>query len=223
MLSEAVIERFIVKYIKDGDVVSVGSSKAGEVFIKKLALVLELDHIPINTIKFVPTSNRLAVIARQLEIPVTSINDHEIDVAVEFVDQVDRDFNFVKRDSSSLVRDKMIAQSAENLLVVAEEKNFVKRIRGRIPFEIAFFGWKRTINQLASFGHTRIREDQGRKLKTETGHYIVDVDCDPVFSPQDLEYKTKEVPGVLETGLFLGYADRIVLHNGKVRVLSRNA
>ncbi|MDO8633753.1 MAG: ribose 5-phosphate isomerase A [archaeon] len=223
MLSEAIIEKFILKYIKDGDVVSIGTSKAGEVFLKKLALVLELDHLPINSIQFVPTSNRLAVIARQLEIPITTINEHEIDFAVEFVDQVDRDFNFVKRDSSSLVRDKMIAQSAENLLVVAEEKNFVKKIRGRIPFEIAFFGWKRTVNQLESFGHARIREDKGRKLKTETGHYIVDVDCDKVFSLEDLEYRAKEVPGVLETGLFLGYADRIVLHNGRVRVLSRNA
>ncbi|MBI4044478.1 MAG: ribose-5-phosphate isomerase A [Candidatus Diapherotrites archaeon] len=231
MLSEAVIEKFILKYIKDGDVVSIGTSKAGEVFLKQLALALELDHIPINSIRFVPTSNRLAVIARQLEIPVTTINDQEIDFAVEFVDQVDRDFNFVKRDSSSLVRDKMIAQSAENLVVVAEEKNFVRKIRGHIPFEIAFFGWKRTLNQLEAFGHARIREgkknddgsNSGRKLKTETGHYIVDVDCDKVFSLEDLEYKAKEVPGVLETGLFLGYADRIVLHNGRVRVLSRNA
>lgn len=223
MLSEAVIEKFILKYIKDGDVVSVGASKAGEVFLKRLALVLELDHLPINSIQFVPTSNRLAVIAKQLEIPITTINEHEIDFAVEFVDQVDTDFNFVKRDSASLVRDKMIAQSAENLLVVAEEKNFVDKIRGRIPFEIAFFGWKRTVNQLASFGEARIREDKGRKLKTETGHYIVDVDCDRVFSPQDLEYRAKEVPGVLETGLFIGYADRIVLHNEGVRVLSRTA
>ena len=223
MLSEAVIEKFILKYIKEGDVVSIGTSKAGEVFLKQLALALELDHVPINSIRFVPTSNRLAVIARQLEIPVTTINEQEIDFAVEFVDQVDRGFNFVKRDSSSLVRDKMIAQSAENLVVVAEEKNFVRKIRGRIPFEIAFFGWKRTLNQLEAFGHARIRADGERKLKTETGHYIVDVDCDKVFSLEDLEYKAKEVPGVLETGLFLGYADRIVLHNGRVRVLSRNA
>ena len=54
MLSEEVIESFILKYIKNGDVVSVGSSKTGELFLKKLALALELDHIPINSVEFVP-------------------------------------------------------------------------------------------------------------------------------------------------------------------------
>ena len=72
------------------------------------------------------------------------------------------------------------------------------------------------------FGNARLREDKDVKFKSETGQYIVDVDCDHIFSLEDLEYKTKEVPGVLETGLFLGYADKVVLHNGdRVRVLSR--
>lgn len=220
MISESVIERFVLKYIKDDDVVSVGTSKYGEVFLKKLALALELEHIPINFIKFVPTSNRLAVIARQLGLPIVSINEHEIDFALEFVDQIDHGFNFVKRDSFSFLRDKMIAQSSETLMVIAQEKNFVKKIRGKIPFEIAFFGWKRTVNQLSVFGHARLRENNGKKFKTETGHYVVDVDCDKIFSIEDLEFKAKEIPGVLETGLFLGYADKVVLHNHRVRVLT---
>ncbi len=221
MLSEQVIERFILKYIDNGDVVSVGTSKAGEVFLKKLALALELEHIPLDSIEFIPTSTSLAVIARQLGIPIVSINDREIDFAVEFVDQVDHQFNFVKRNSYSLVRDKMIAQSAHTLMVVAEEKNFVKKIRGKIPFEIAFFGWKRTVHQLEAFGHARLRADGEKKFKTETGHYIVDVECDQIFSLEDLEFKAKEIPGVLETGVFLGYADKVVLHDGTVRVLDR--
>ena len=221
MLHEQHIEDMIAKFVKDNDVVSIGTSKQGETFLKKLALALEHEHIPINHIEFIPTSNHLAIIAGQLKIPVTSLNEKEIDVAIEFVDAIDEHFNFIKRNSYSLVRDKMIAQSAAVLVTVAEEKNFVSRLKGRIPFEITPFGWKRTLNQLEMFGKARLREENGKPLKTETGNYLIDVDCDEIYSIDDLDYQAKNIPGVLETGIFIGYADKIVLHNNKIVVKSR--
>ena len=221
MLNEQAIEQFIVKYVKDGDVVSIGTSVIGEKFLVKLALALEHEHIPINTIKFVPTSHRLAAIAGQLGMEMTSLNEDEIDVAFEFVDQIDNDFNFIKRNSYSLVRDKMIAQSASILVAIVEQEDAMRKLQGRIPFEITSFGWKRTVNQLEMFGQARLRTEKNIPFKTESGNYIADVNIDRIFSLEDVEYKAKEIPGVLETGLFLGYADKIVIHNKKIRVLSR--
>ena len=152
---------------------------------------------------------------------MTSLNEDEIDVAFEFVDQIDNDFNFIKRNSYSLVRDKMIAQSAATLVAMVEHGGTGRKLQGRIPFEIASFGWKRTVNQLEMFGSARLRAENGVTFKTESGNYIADVNIDPIFSLEDLEYKAKEIPGVLETGLFLGYADKIVIHNKKIQVLSR--
>ncbi|MBI2597789.1 MAG: ribose-5-phosphate isomerase A, partial [Candidatus Diapherotrites archaeon] len=193
----------------------------GEVFLKKLALALEQKHIGLEDVSFVPTSHKLTIIAGQLKIPITSLNDSEIDIAIEFVDAVDEDFNFIKRDSFSLVRDKMIAQSAGILVVVAEEKHFSKKIGGAIPFEVSPFGWKRTLSQLSMFGAARLMENDGRPKKSETGNYMIEVLCDQMFSLEDIEIQSKQVPGVLETGLFLGLADKIILHNGRVKVLSR--
>ena len=115
----------------------------------------------------------------------------------------------------------MIAQSAAVLVTVAEEKNFVSRLKGRIPFEITPFGWKRTLSQLEMFGKAKLREENGKPLKTETGNYLIDVDCDEIYSIDDLDYQAKNIPGVLETGIFIGYADKIVLHNNKIVVKSR--
>ena len=221
-MHERHIQDLIARYIKDGDVVSVGSSALGEKFISKLAMALEEENVPIYSVEFVPTSMRSAGIASSLGLPIADINEKEIDVAIEFADQVDKEFNFIKRDSKSFVRDKMIAQSAGTLVLVAEESAMVERLKGMIAFEVATFGWKRTLNQLDVFGKARLRLRQDKNpFKTETGHYLIDVDADKVFSYEDLEFDSKNIPGVLETGLFLGYADKIVLHGKKLRVLSR--
>src|SRR3989344_6735082 len=215
------IEGFIIRYIKDGDVISIGTSELGEKFVKTLALALQKEHIPINSIEFIPTSMRNATVASSMGLPIADINDKEVDVAIEFVDQVDQNYNFIKRNSLSLVRDKMIAQSAGNLIVVTDEKNFVDRLKGTVPLEVSTFGWKRTQNQLDTYGRARRRETNGIPFKTETGNYIIDVVFDSIFNYEELETETKNIPGVLETGLFIGYADKIIIHGKKIELMSR--
>ena len=75
--------------------------------------------------------------------------------------------------------------------------------------------------QLEKLGMAKARERNGKMFKTETGHYIIDVNVDEIYSLEDLEFQAKDIPGVLETGLFIGYADRVLLHNGKLDMLSR--
>jgi len=220
-MQENHIENLIIRYIKDKDVVSIGSSLLGEKFIKKLALSLEEKHIPIDSIEFIPTSMRNAAVASSVGLPIADINETEVDVAIEFVDLVDDNYNFIKRNSASFVRDKMIAQSAGILIVIADEENYIKKLLGKIPFEIATFGWKRTLNQLDVLGIARRRMNGEVPFKTETGHYVVDVKIDNIFSYDDLEFESKQIPGVLETGLFVGFADKIILHGKKIQLLSR--
>lgn len=220
-MHESHIEDLVARYVKDGDVVSIGSSDLGEKFLKKLALALAHEHIPIDHIEFIPTSMRNAAIASTLGIPIADINEREVDVALEFVDLIDENYNFIKRNSLSFVRDKMIAQSAGILIAIADEGNMVKKLRGMIPFEIATFGWKRTMNQLDSLGAASRRMNGEVPFKTETGNYVIDVEIDRVFSYEDLEFESKQIPGVLETGLFIGFADKIILHGKKIQLLSR--
>ncbi|MEM4710119.1 MAG: hypothetical protein QXT97_03960, partial [Candidatus Diapherotrites archaeon] len=65
-MEESHIEQLILRYIKDGYVVSIGSNSIGEKFLKKLALAIEDANIDINSIEFVPTSMKNATIASSL-------------------------------------------------------------------------------------------------------------------------------------------------------------
>ncbi len=218
--TDQIVDALVEKYIKDKDVVAFGSSELSEKMLKKIAFDIEEAGLKI---KIVATSMHLAAIASDLKVPIAKVDEVDIDLAIEFADLVDINFNYIKRDSSSLVRDKMIAQSAEEMIVVAREENYVKFLHGRVPFEIAKFGYKRTLDQLESLGNARLRKKGKQIFQTETEHYIVDVDVDQIYSLEDLDFEAKNIPGVLESGLFIGAADRILLHNGKITVKSRLA
>ena len=218
-LNEAAIEAIIERFIKEDTILAVGTGPQNEQFLKQIAL--EAAHKGIE-IRVVPTSMKLTEIATSLGLKIASINDAEIGLSIEFADLIDKDFNFISRQTHSLVRDKMVGQSAAEMLVIADEKNYVKRLSGAIPYEITNFGAKHSLIRLDEFGRAKFRlNEKGEKFVTETGHYIIDLEVDEVFDLPDLEYGTKEVPGVLESGLFLNYADRVLLHNGKIHLMSR--
>lgn len=217
-LPEHVVESIVSKYVKNNSVLAFGTSDHSELFLKKLALQIEEHNLKL---KVVPTSAKIAAILSSLEIPMASINDDEIDLGIEFVSQVDDDFNYIKRETNSLVRDKMIAQSSEELIAITEKENFVKKLNGSIPFEITPFGWKKTLTQIDLYGKAKLRELNNKPLKTESGNYLIDATIDEIHNLEELEAKLKDVPGVIETGLFVGYADRIILHNKHIIVKSR--
>ncbi len=218
MIPEDQIELLIEKYIKHGQTIGIGSSELGIKFLKKMALRKEIEGLEL---KIVPTSAEMTLILKQLNLEMISLNEKEVDVAVEFADLVDHNYNYIKRKSKSFVRDKMIAQSAETLIVITEKKNLVSKMFGVVPFETSPFWWKRTKMQLESFGAAKERKQKENITKTESGNYIIDVLTDSIPSPEEFEFQAKEIPGVLETGLFVGYADRIILCDGKIEVKSR--
>ncbi len=222
MISEEIIDVLVDRYIKPDSILAFGTSKHSETFLKKVALKLQDPTHALQNVSVVPTSGTIAGILGDLGIHVADINESEIDVAVEFVDLIDKQFNYIKRDSLSLVRDKMIAQSAAEMIAIADEKDLVKGLSGKVPFEISIFGWKRSLIQLEALGKAELREKKGQPFKTETNHYIIDVDIDEIYSLEDLELQSKNIPGVIETGLFIGYADRIITHGKKgIEVKSR--
>ena len=217
-LSEELVDAIVEKYIKNKDVISFGTSKASEQLIKRIAVKIEEKD---EKIYVVPASLRLASIASDLGMEIVTLNEKEVDVAFEFADHADEQFNFVKMDASSLIKDKMIGQSAAELIVLCEQNKFEKHLKV-IPFEVALFGWKRTEIQLGALGNSKLRKHNGKVFKSETGNYFIDVELDDVYSLDDIDYATKEIPGVIETGLLIGYADRLLLHNGKeITVKSR--
>ncbi len=219
MLSEEQVDAFVSRYIKNGQVVSIGTNQLGEIFLKKLGIWCETNRYHVEII---PTSTTQVQTAREFHLPLTTLNEREVDVAVEFVDQADNDYNFIKRNTASLVRDKMIAQSAGELIAVLPLREKYDKLHGIVPFEIASFGWKRTLLQLEQIGRVDFNAYRDEPPKTELGHYLVEAEMDEHLLIDDIDSQARTIPGVIETGLFIGLADRFLLvGETEIRVKSR--
>lgn len=218
MITDDRVEALIEKYVKQDTVVSFGTGPTNADFLKKLALY------SINSgvrIKVVPTSHTMSILCTQLKIPLISLDEAEVDLAFDFVDQVDEDFNYISNETTSLIRDKMIAIDAEEMIVICDEKNFVPQLNWPISAEVSSFAVNKTITQLMNLGEVKLRMNKDKPALSETGHYFVDIKTDEVYDLEDLEYQVKKIPGVLETSLFMGYADRVILHGTQLIVKSR--
>jgi len=211
-----------VKLVKSHDVISMGTCNFEKELIDELVKDLISNNIEVY---FIPTTILQAKHLQDLGQKCVSLNDREIDLAIEFVDQIDQYFNFNKSSTKSFIKDKMISQSALTLVVVGTGYNLVNEITNDIFVEISPFAYQRTIMNLQSYGFARIVTDTNNNLiKTEIGHYLARIAVDKNISLEDFEYSIRTIPGVLETGLFLGLADVVYLYDqskNQIKVITR--
>jgi len=175
----------------------------------------------------VPTSEATARRARELGIPLCTFDDVEqLDLAIDGADEVDEDRNLIKGGGGALVREKIVAAAAREMVVVISANKLVRRIGETfaVPVEVLPFGWRPAARALAALAcEPRLRKDrQGKPFETDNRNYVLDCTFGPIADPVRLEANICRIPGVLDCGLFLGMAGRIVIgeQSGKVRFLS---
>ncbi len=199
-----------VEYIKDGMVVGLGTGSTVKYTILKLGeLVKEgLDIIGI------PTSIATEKLAKERGIKLGSIDDYQvIDLTIDGADEVDKNLNLIKGGGGALLREKIIAHASKYEIIVVDESK-VKNILGDfpLPIEIVKFGYKRTMNVLSTLGcNPSLRVKNGETYITDNGNYIIDCKFEKIENPAELERKIDEIPGVVEIGLFVGLANKIII------------
>ena len=199
-----------VEYIKDGMIVGLGTGSTVKYTILKLGELVKdgLDIIGI------PTSIATEKLAKERGIKLGSIDDYQvIDLTIDGADEVDRNLNLIKGGGGALLREKMIAHASKYEIIVVDESK-VKDVLGNfpLPIEIVRFGHKRTMNVLSTLGCSpKLRVRDGKIFITDNGNYIVDCKFDKIENPKDLERTIDEIPGVVEVGLFVGLANKIIV------------
>mgnify|MGYP003982334443 CR=1 FL=1 len=179
MLLDEHVQGLLEKYIKDNSVISFGTGPLNKEFLKKLAIYIEVNDL---NIKVVPTSHTMSELCSNLKIKTESLNNVEIDLAFDFVDQVDEDFNYISNETTSLVRDKMIAQDASEFIVVCEEANFIKKLNYNLLLEICPFAVNKTILQTMNLGEAKsAKKENGDPLLSETGNHFIKVQIDEIY------------------------------------------
>jgi len=201
-----------VEFVRDGMVVGLGTGSTA----KHLVIALGEQVRAGMKLRGVPTSQETAALARDHGIPLLdSENRWEIDVALDGADQVDPNFNLIKGGGGALLKEKIVAASAKQFIVMVDHTKQVPVLGGSfpLPIEVIPFGWGSTAREVDALtkGRVVLRERNGSPFKTEAGHLIVDVHIDRIDRPGELEAALNLIPGVVETGLFVGRTNVLIV------------
>ena len=199
------------EFVTDGQVVGLGTGSTAEFAIRALGdLVREGLHIT-----GVPTSEAAADLARSLGIPLADLNDvQRVDITIDGADEVDPAFNMIKGGGGALTREKLVALSSLRRVYVVDESKLVERLghAWAVPVEVLPFAWRFSALRLDGLGcETRLRGDHQAPFVTDNGNYIVDCRFAPISDAPKLAIEIKQLPGVVESGLFTGIADVLVI------------
>jgi ribose 5-phosphate isomerase A len=198
-------------YVKDGYVVGLGTGST----IRYLLAALERRVRAGLKITGVPTSEETAELARKAGIPLLSDDDlWPIDVAVDGADQVDPQLNLIKGGGGALLREKIVAANARQMIITVDETKRVSVLGGAfpLPIEVLPFGWRNTAREIEQLGGKTVRRELNRHVfRTASGHYILDLHIARIEDPADLEVRLNRIPGVIECGLFVGRTDVLIV------------
>ena len=201
-----------VEYVRDGMVVGLGTGSTA----KHMVIALGEKVRAGMQLRGVPTSQETAMLARQSGITlIDTDNRWEIDVAIDGADQVDPGFNLVKGGGGALLKEKIVAASAKLFIVLVDQTKQVPVLGGSfpLPIEVIPFGWGSTAREIEALTKSRVvlRQRNGAPFKTEAGNLIVDVHLARIDRPRDLEIALNQIPGIVETGLFVGRTDILIV------------
>jgi ribose 5-phosphate isomerase A len=179
------------------------------------AVIRELGHRVARGLRFtgVPTSNHTASLARDLGIPLRTLDDvGRLDLGIDGADEIDPQLDAIKGRGGALLREKLVALACDDYVLVASTEKSVNQLGSLtpLPVEIVACGWVHTAQRLEALRlsprQRKAANDPNQPWVTETGGMILDCATGPIDDPHRLSATVKGVTGVVEHGLFLGVA-----------------
>jgi len=210
-----------LKLIKNNQVIGLGSGRAATSLVKSLAKLIKLKNY---NIKGIPTSLQIKLVAEKAGIElIQSDQVNHIDIVFDGADQIDSQKYVIKGGGGALLRENILFSLANKVVVMADKTKFVKNFTRTVPVEIHPLARNAIINSIKKLGgEYKIRSlDRGYPFFTENGNIILDCDFGTIKNPKTLTQKIKQIPGVLESGIFLRKPDIIykAKTNGKFEII----
>ena len=198
-----------LKHVRNNSIIGLGSGRTAAALVKSLSKLIEIKNFHIVGI---PTSLQIKLAAEEEGITLAEADqvDH-IDVVFDGADQVDSEKFVIKGGGGALLRENILFSLAKKVVVMADKTKFVKNLSRTVPVEIHPLARTSVTNNIAKIGgDAQIRTlDRGYPFFTENGNIILDCDFGTIKNPKTLSQKIKQIPGVLESGIFLRKPDII--------------
>ncbi|MCU5376304.1 ribose 5-phosphate isomerase A [Bacillus cereus] len=202
---------YAANFVKDGMKVGLGTGSTVYWLIQKLG-----EHVKEGlSFQAVPTSKETETLAKQLSIPLISLNEMDIlDLTIDGADEIDSNLQLIKGGGGALLREKIVATSSKELIIIADESKLVTHLGTfPLPVEIIPFSWKQTEKIIQTLGcQTTLRLKNNEIFITDNHNVIIDcIFPQNITNPANVHTQLKMITGVVETGLFVNMASKAII------------
>jgi ribose 5-phosphate isomerase A len=203
--------RAAIEELPAAGVIGLGSGSTAKLFVDEVGARVRAGAL----YRGVPTSKGTRAQAEALGIPLLGDEDAwgEIAVTVDGADEVDERLNLIKGGGGALTREKIVNDASKRNVIIVDESKMKKRLgeSWAVPVEVLRFGFEHSKNALGALGKISVRAKDGATFVTDAGNLIVDVATGPIDDPSALDRAMRRIPGVVETGLFIGRASIVIV------------
>lgn len=197
--------------VQDGDVIGFGSGSTSYLTVIKIAEKIQRENIRITAI---PTSYEIQMLCTYLNIPTSTLEEKRPDWCFDGADEVDHDNWMIKGRGAAMFKEKLNIRSASKTYILVDESKIVNKLGTNfpIPVEVNPIALNLVKQELYNMGANEINLRMALKkdgpIITENGNLILDVHFNNI--DETLEKRLKNITGVIETGLFIGYNVEII-------------
>ncbi|MFT6459580.1 ribose-5-phosphate isomerase RpiA, partial [Pseudophaeobacter arcticus] len=215
--------------VEDGMRVGLGTGSTAAWLVRCLGEMVREEGLKFTA---VPTSTRTAELAREVGIPVTSLDEARwLDLTIDGADEFDRDLNLIKGGGGALLQEKIVATASDQMVVIADAGKEVENLGAfPLPVEVIPFGWQtsqalieETLVSMDVLGRSAtLRMNADRAFVTDEGNYILDLHLNRIGNARQLALVINQIPGVVENGLFIDICDTVIIGYGDGNVEVRD-
>ncbi len=194
--------------IRDGARVGLGSGSTAESMIRALGSRVAAGL----RITGVATSAQTSDLAASLSVPLCPLSEVDrLDLCIDGADEIDPALNLIKGRGGALLYEKLVAERADRLVIIASSEKLVDRLGTRlpVPVEVVPFGWQHTADRIRELGLDPVLRmgPDDTPFNTDGGHHILDCSGGPYDDPISVAKAVKQMTGVVDHGFFIGMAD----------------
>ncbi len=220
-LKRRAVEQALV-WVDNGMLVGLGTGSTAAYVVRGLGERLRDGRL--QRLIGVPTSRATEILAHEYGIPLSTLDDHpQLDLTIDGADEIDDHLNLIKGLGGALLREKIVAISSTELVIVADDTKRVSRLgtRAPLPIEVVPFGWQTHLGFLSELGaQVNLRRSaDGKPYFSDNGNFILDARFpDGIQDAFSLARLLERRPGLVEHGLFLQIASRacVCTHEGVI-------
>jgi len=221
-------EKAVIENVKKNMVLGIGSGSTVVYAVKKIA---ELNKEKNLNLKCIPSSFQSYQLIIDNGLNLVTLNQYpEIDVAIDGADEIDKNLNLIKGGGGCLVQEKIIASNSSKLIIIADFRKNSNKLgenwKNGVPIEVipmAYFPITKKLEKLGGKPILRMAKAKMGPVITDNGNFIIDADFGIIDNPSVLNEKILFIPGVVDTGFFIGMTSKAYIgqKDGSVLILQK--